>query len=444
MGKTNTLLLLYLIFYLPWVNAQKEDYNWLFGIGDNPMDSMNCGAVINFDSDPPNVYYDFSPTGIDLSNTSVSDTFGNLLFYTNGIAIFNHLHQKLPSSDTLNPGTLSDQFYHFGYPLIQSVVFLQLPKNDNLYYLFHYRSLTTPDFPSPHVDGLYFTIVDKEMNGGTGGIVEKRSILLSDTLSIGLLTATKHANGVDWWIIAREYASQSYHKFLFNSEGVHYVSHQAIGVAPEGAEVLGQATFSPNGNKYARYGIPSGNPDVGNYVEVLDFNRCDGEFSNPVYLNIVDSAGLAGVAISPNSRFLYLMSDVYVYQYDFWAGSFESSKDTVAVFDGYQEGPFHARFFLGQLAPDGKIYISLPNNMYYLHVIHYPDLKGDSCMVEQRGITLPAKNSFSMPSYPNYRLGPMEGYPGSCEPVAVRGATEGDGGLVLYPNPAGDRIKCKV
>ena len=37
---------------------------------------------------------------------------GALLFYTNGIYIENYLHEKIPNSDTLNPGEISDIFYN--------------------------------------------------------------------------------------------------------------------------------------------------------------------------------------------------------------------------------------------------------------------------------------------------------------------------------------------
>ena len=57
---------------------------------------------------------------------------------------------------------------------------------------------------------------------------------------------------------------------------------------------------------------------------------------------------------------------------------------------------------------------------------------------------MPTRLSRSLPNHLNYGLGLMEGYPESCEPVAVRGVTEGGGGLVLYPNPVGDRVNVTI
>lgn len=76
----------------------------------------------------------------------------------------------------------------------------------------------------------------------------------------------------------------------------------------------------------------------------------------------------------------------------------------IAIYDG-SVSPFPTPFLTAQLAPDGKIYINSPNGNNVLHVIHEPNLKGDSCHVEQNGIHLPTYNFASMPNFPNYRLG---------------------------------------
>ncbi|MCB0548394.1 MAG: PKD domain-containing protein [Phaeodactylibacter sp.] len=131
-----------------------------------------------------------------------------------------------------------------------------------------------------------------------------------------------------------------------------------------------------------------------------------------MHFTYVDSAWSGGVAISPNSRFLYVSSFKNVYQYDLWAEDIPASKDTVAVWDGFMVPPvFATTFFLMQLGPDGKIYINSNNAVPYLHVINNPDLPGDSCDVCQHCVALPSWNSFSLPNFPNYRLGHLQGSP---------------------------------
>ena len=122
------------------------------------------------------------------------------------------------------------------------------------------------------------------------------------------------------------------------------------------------------------------------------------------------------MAVSPNARFLYVSSYLYIYQFDLWADDIEASKETVAIYDGYA-APFATRFYMAQLAPDGKIYLSCSNGVDILHVIHKPNEKGLACEVEQHGIQLPTYNASSMPNFPNFRLGPLDG--SSCDTLGL-------------------------
>ncbi len=325
--------------------SQKHDNVWIFGYNSNTIDSSFGGSTIDFNLDPPDAFYEYRYMDMDITNASICDSSGNLLFYTNGISISNYLHEMIPNSDTLNPGGLSDEFYEYGYPLPQGVMILSLPGSDSLFYVFHKRwQKPMNGIPNSHVDALFYTIVNMNMNNGTGGIVEKRIELIIDTLSTGELTAVKHSNGIDWWLLVREFRKQRYHKLLFTNDGITYMGTQAIGVAPYSVEVLGQAVFSPDGTKYVRYGAFS--YILGSYLEYFDFDRCTGELSNPGFISHLDSAGSAGAAISPNSRFLYCSSGRFIYQFDFQAEDFAASKDTVAVYDGFLS-PFPTRFFSG-------------------------------------------------------------------------------------------------
>ena len=70
------------------------------------------------------------------------------------------------------------------------------------------------------------------------------------------------------------------------------------------------------------------------------------------------------------------------------------------------------RFYLAQLAPNGKIYISVPpNSSEFICILStIPDSAGLACNVEATwSESLPTRNGFSMPNFPNYRLGALEG-----------------------------------
>jgi len=48
---------------------------------------------------------------------------------------------------------------------------------------------------------LWYSVIDMNLNGGNGSVVQNNVILFNDTLSTSGPQAVKHANGRDWWII---------------------------------------------------------------------------------------------------------------------------------------------------------------------------------------------------------------------------------------------------
>ena len=154
------------------------------------------------------------------------------------------------------------------------------------------------------------------------------------------------------------------------------------------------------------------------YLDLFEVDRCSGRLSNQRHIDLGGGEFLvgSGCAFSPNSRFVYLSMHRYVLQFDLWADDVAASRDTVAVYDGFAD-PFATVFNMAQLAPDGKIYLSTGNGTKYMHIIHRPDLPGDSCQVEQRGIELPVYMYMGLPNFPHYRLGPQDGSP--CDTLGL-------------------------
>ena len=240
--------------------------------------------------------------------------------------------------------------------------------------------------------------------------MKKNIEIAQDILQEGRITATKHANGRDWWIITKRRNSGRFYNILLDADNVQVKDIQEFENI-SAYSGIGQSIFAPDGSKYVSSTI-RGNVGSDCYIDIYDFDRCTGTLFNPIQITYADSAWSGGCAISPNSRFLYVSSYRYIYQYDLWAENIEATKDTVAIYDGFIIPPiFATRFFLAQLAPDGKIYISATNSVPYLHVINHPDLPGDSCDVCQHCVQLPTWNAFSMPNFPNYRLHHLEGSP---------------------------------
>jgi len=418
-------LLLSFLFAITELKAQqvfereKRDYVWLTGYSSNPNILIVGGTRIDFNYEPPMISYEYRDLNFDAANASMCDAEGNLLFYTNGIAIHNYLNELIENGDSLNPDPYTENWVDGGYLLPQGILALPYPTAEDKYILFH--GVITPTWPpinqnSYIVFKLLYTVLDMSANTDEGKVIEKNILLLGDTLDFGKITATRHANGRDWWVLLQEHFSNRYHQLLLSPDGI--IQHNINAIGTTVVSGLGQAVFAPDGSKYVHFTTHS--LQDGQFVDIYDYERCYGQLNNHISINYNDTAFSGGVTISPNSRFLYVSSNRYVYQYDLEAGDIEASREVVAVYDGFlAPDPFAVpvKFFLAQLAPDDKIYISSSNTVPYLHVIHNPNAKGTACQMEQHGVQLPTLNKFGIPNAPYYGLGPEDGSP--CDTLGI-------------------------
>ena len=409
-----------LIFSFPVIlTAQKHDYNWLFGTDDN------VGLIlVNFDQEPPSVsLIENPPLEFDLTNASISDSTGNLLFYTNGIVVVNAQHQVMENGDSLNPGEVAWDFYNEGYPMNQGALILPKPSSDSLFYIFHaVREYPQSNIPSTFCSSFLYSLVNPYHNNGQGKVLEKNVVLVADTLDVSKIVGVKHGNGRDWWVLFPEQNRYGYHTFLLNPEGIIYQGIQYVHpVAGYGKASVGFGAFSPDGSKYARHDI-RGLP-VGHFVRLYDFDRCTGLLSNQLHIPLSDTAGVGGIAFSPDSRYMYVSSQELVYQFDVTAPDVEATKTIVAVSDGFRDSlsngePWFPMTFSGaMLGPDGRIYIHSAGSSRHLHVIEYPNRGGTACEVRQHAIKLPAWTFRTIPNVPHYRLGPLDGSP--CDTLGL-------------------------
>ncbi|GBL35095.1 hypothetical protein EMGBS15_06900, partial [Filimonas sp.] len=64
-------------------------------------------------------------------------------------------------------------------------------------------------------DILTYSIVNLNENGGNGKVTSRLNYLIQgDTLSICQMSAVKHANGRDWWLIKPHYSRHLFNVFL--------------------------------------------------------------------------------------------------------------------------------------------------------------------------------------------------------------------------------------
>lgn len=442
-----------LLFIYTSLAAQKHDYQWLFGSYNSYAETneLRGGRTVNFNFTPCKVDSSIKRAGFDGANISYCNADGNLSMYSNGADIYDSRDSIMMGGDSLNYGWfweywITDSASRYeGLSLLQSMLALPDPGDSLQMYLTHFTvrfNWPTGGTPSYLTDTTYYSKVDFGGNFGFGTVTSKNQKLNWDTLTYSNLSAVKHGNGRDWWIIRPYYQGNCYYTFLLTDTGLGLSHIQCAGSMHHGYGDLGSSCFSPDGEKYFWVTSTDG-------IYMFDFDRCTGMLSNGQiipwpYPTFKDSINLAGgVAVSPNNRFLYVTTSVIVLQYDLLAPDIGASVDTVAFWDGGYDPmpPLASTFFLEQLGPDGKIYINASNSTISLHVINRPDEQGDSCLFVQRGLKLNTYNSTSMPNFPNYRLGALAG--SACDTLSTLTEdirAEKEKLLKVYPNPAKDII----
>jgi hypothetical protein len=430
------------------------DYEWLMGYpsGSDTVGQFNGvyynGTKIDFKFSPPQVTMFDIPFMLD-ATALICDSSGDLLFYTNGCQISNRNHERMANGDEINKGGAGyaqqclDK-YPFSYSVHQGVMILPWPGRAKKYILFH---LHKPD-PISRVynENLKYTVIDMEEDGGLGAVIEKNHQVFQDTFC-DMLTAVRHANGRDWWLVVPKYNDGRYFVFLLSPEGISGPTVQDIGAPIPHSSWGGQAVFSPNGKKYVNMSYLGG-------LQVFDFDRCSGNMKsvfhsdNFIFSTDILGSNACGVAFSPSSRFLYVVSGINLYQFDMRADDVLSSQVHIGEYDGFgylnnADISLPTTFYQMRLAPDGKIYMSTSNGSHYLHVLHQPDSIGLACNFQQRAMNLPTFHSFSISNFPHFRLYDLPGSP--CDTLGINGPQPPEDTLPpppvcgtflsLWPNP---------
>jgi hypothetical protein len=409
--------------------AQKHDYQWMFNAA-----WLDTNAVIDFNDGQALAKKVVTPIDffIDNTNVTMSDREGRFQFATNGCFVVGPDLQIMENGDRINDNSAFSRYCRLAYTNgHQSMLALPDPSNDNAYYLVHNSLYDALD--SLGDDAILLTKIDMSSNNGLGKVLWKNKPLIADSSTYGAsLTAVKHSDGQSWWVFNPLLYENAYARFLIDSTGAHGPYFQNIGrLAAIKGEWGGAAQITPDGNKYIRWHARDG-------TFIFDVDRSTGLLSNFQWIdNRLDTTYLvyAGMAVSPNSRFLYLSNLTEVHQYDLHADDILASKVLVGTWDPTLEGR-PGSIWAGQLGPDCRIYFTSTSSADRLHVIHHPNRKGTECDFRVHSFQLPQSHAGSIPHYPNYRLdsGPV------CDSSIVlntwpRKVTEPQP-FNLYPNPA--------
>ena len=432
-------LSVFLFFIIAKANSQNRTQIWELGV--RTFNGFpKCGIDFNTGTAIP--FTEVRDMPFLVTNASMCDTAGQMLFYTNGIYVANKNHDTLQNGSSFNPGYLTSTNQGDGLSLVQGAIILPFPEHFDKYIIIH-ESAEEFIYDSILQDQpmfLAYSLVDMNMDNGNGGIDSsfKTIHLVDDTMAVGRITACKHANGRDWWIVAPRFYSNLYYKLLLSPTGFDTTIVQQIG-SPILYDALGCAKFSPDGSSYAIL-------DWANNLNIFKFDRCSGEFYDTSFIPIPnptpgqpDNEAIT-CEFSPNSRFLYVVLYTRIIQFDLWATDIVSSLTYVADWDTFA-APFNTYFFLSQLASDQRIYISTYGGDSVMHYIELPDSQGTFCNVIQNSFFFQSYNG-SIPNFPNYELGSLVG--SVCDTIYTGVIEPNSENFKIYPNPVSSRINISV
>ena len=382
-NKIKLLLVLHLMIISLSYGQSKRAWHWYFGwqagisFNNGIAQSDTTGKLISIEG-----------------SSSISDTAGNLLFYSNGETVWNKNNSVMPNGT----GLLGDQ------SSVQSSIIVPMPGNNSIYYLF----TTNGSLGS----GLRYHIIDMSLNGGLGDLISKNILLLSPGTEE--LAGTIHCNNNDYWIIAREVIKDTlkFYAYLLNTHGINKPIITDFNVSTPDWNNVGSLTFSQDGKLLSF-------TSFGSDTYLFGFDKGTGQLTILDQIARYNNENVYSNAISPDNKKLYTTSWVaggfnYLSQFDLTATNISASRINIDSTD-YSNGSPNGYGLIGQLkiAPDQKIYVSRWNQndpfhvnpeTYYsldsLDAINFPDLEGLACKFQRNYLYLHHKPT--MIGLPNF------------------------------------------
>ena len=304
--------------------AQPQNDVWCFG--------QNAG--VDFSSGSPLV---LPTTAIYMQEgcSTISDNTGQLLFYTNGVNVWNKNNVQMPNGF----GLLGDQ------STTQSALIVPMPGSTTKYYIFTIGSLSAP---------MYYSIVDMTLQAGLGDVTATKNVFLH-TLVAEKQCAIERCDG-NVWVISCEYNTNTIYADLITSGGIQPSVLSSVGIVQTGGggpgyNSVGYLKASQQGNRLALALRDD------HTFEVFDFDVNSGLASNPISITNNSWSVLYGVEFSPDGTKLYgsLITSSQVWQFDLTSGNQANITASATL---VANSPAWACDL--ELAPDGKIYIAQP------------------------------------------------------------------------------------
>jgi gliding motility-associated-like protein len=362
-----TFTCLVLLLHLSGLQAQHNNH-WFFGEY----------AGLNFNGGVPNPVEGgkvYTPEGC----SAVSDDNGQLLFYTDGVTIWDRNHNRMPNGSGLQGQPSSTM----------AALIVPQPGNPYRYYVF-----TTASFEFSN-QGIQYVVVDMRENNGLGDVVTT-SVKIADRGS-EKLAAIPNFSGNTYWIVGHRAStddkSDSFMVWSLQDTGLHH-QPRFIQVGSKHThffDMLGYLVPSPDGRLLAEAMVGK--------IQVMKFDREHGNMKVYCTINTGTNQNY-GIAFSPNGTRLYAsVHGTGIRQYNLNAvnpAAIQSSERIISPPAANNLGSL-------LLGPDGRLYAT-EYGARYLNVVENPNLSGPQCGFRRAAVSL-NKNSvwLGLPAFPVQR-----------------------------------------
>lgn len=282
---------------------------------------------------------------------SLSDSLGHLLFYSNGVSVWNNSHQKI---------TVAPMFGASDINASTGFCYIPFPGQKGKYF----AAGVYPNFNGTP-SGVRYVLIDVDSNK-VSAYKEFNHPALPNRFS-EFLTVVPHCNGSDYWIITKGFGlnDTKFYCFLVTSSGIDVSQAPVIssGLIHPGYGGSGnQLKANREGNKlilispHGYNGIETGT--------VYDFDSRTGLITNERIIPDVNGYNniQGGGAFSPNGKYFYLMrsSNLATNGPPYWLFQYRVADLQYNIFPA--PGFYFAASF--QLGPDNQIYVTTQENKF--------------------------------------------------------------------------------
>jgi hypothetical protein len=338
-----------------WVNVTLAD-------GCTTYDDIEVTVYLSEPQPPSSQWYFGERAGIDFSSgnavaifddnlmsspegcASISDTEGNLLFYTNGSTVWNKEHEIMENGTQIGGDSTA----------AQSALIIPFADDNTFFYIF-----TTEEVYGDDAYQLKYSIVDIKQDTALGAVVKKGVTLVGR--SSERITSTGFDSPI---LLTHEFGNNNFRAYSIQNNGISSPTHSSIGEPHRRENQAAQSGYMKFSPLFTDLAVLI--PGDSNLVEILDFNFLNGAIENPRLINLDEPAPAQayGLEYSSNGSNLLISiastpSKILKYDLDSLnspnaAAAIEATKTEIA-------GPTLPDYGALQLGPDGVIYLAIEN-----------------------------------------------------------------------------------